>query len=101
MVHNGDSAYENQSPSEEEIEKYSLGDLSEPEAARFEEHLLICQSCQNRVAESDLYVTGVQAASAQKRREERKARNHWAFFPRWIPVLATAAVVLVLGVLGL
>ncbi len=87
--------------SEEEIEKYSLGDLSEPEAARFEEHLLICQSCQNRVAESDQYVAFVQSASARRRLEDRKPRHQWILFPRWLPAFATAGVLLFLGVLGL
>ena len=32
-------------PDEEVIEKYSLGDLSEEKVTRFEEHLLICESC--------------------------------------------------------
>ena len=55
---------------DEEIEKYSMGDISEKEASRFEEHLLICESCQNRVSESDSYVSTMQCASARIRRAD-------------------------------
>ncbi len=37
----------------EDIERYSMGDISEERCAQFEEHLLICETCRIRVAESD------------------------------------------------
>jgi len=83
---------------ESEIEKYSMGDGSEAGSSRFEEHLLICESCQNRVAENERYVSAMQCASAQIRREDlRTERRRW-FAPFLIPTLAAAASVVFLAV---
>jgi anti-sigma factor RsiW len=38
--------------------------LSEPECAFWEEHLLICARCQDRVAEADEYVHVMKSAAA-------------------------------------
>jgi len=78
---------------EEDIEKYSMGDLGEPAISLFEEHLLICESCQDRVAQSDRYVPLVQSASAEIRRKNAKwaDRSRW-LFPRWTPAFAAAAL---------
>jgi hypothetical protein len=86
---------------EGEIEKYSMGDISEEESSRFEEHLLICGSCRDRVSESDRYVSGMQGASAQIRSQGLKAARRRWFGPRVIPALATAASVLLLAAIGL
>jgi hypothetical protein len=86
---------------EEEIEKYSLGDISGEEASRFEEHLLICESCQNRVTESDRYVSAMRCASAQIRREERRTEKRKWSFPRLIPALAALAAVALTAAIGL
>jgi len=44
---------------EDEIESYSMGAVSEEECARFDEHLLVCEFCRNRVAKSDERVTAM------------------------------------------
>ena len=56
-------------PGEEVLERYSLGTLPEGELAPFEEHLLICPVCQERLAETDAYVLAVRAAAARLRKE--------------------------------
>ena len=85
---------------EEEIEKYSLGDITQDESSRFEEHLLICEFCQNRVTESDSYVSAMQRA-ARLRRDGPKTGRHGWFVRRLAPTLAAAASVLVLTAAGL
>ena len=47
---------------EELLERYSLGKLAEDESASLEEHLLICHSCQDRLAETDEFVRTIRAA---------------------------------------
>lgn len=85
---------------EQEIEKYSLGYISEEESSRFEEHLLVCESCQDRVSESDSYVSTMQSASARIRQAElRTQERRWVSRP--IPILAVAASVLFLMAVGL
>jgi len=85
---------------EEEIEKYSLGDFTEEESSRFEEHLLICESCQNSVTESDRYVAAMQGAARIRRGGLRTGRRRWLVH-RWTPTLAVAASVLLLTAAGL
>lgn len=53
----------NSHPDEGELEKYSMGDLREEED-RFEEHLLHCEHCQRRLAETDAYVAAMRRAAA-------------------------------------
>jgi hypothetical protein len=85
---------------EEEIEKYSLGDVTEEESSRFEEHLLICESCQNRVTESDSYISAMRGAARISRDGPKTGRHGW-LVRRLVPTLATAASVLVLTAAGL
>jgi hypothetical protein len=53
----------NSHPDEGELEKYSMSDLREEED-RFEEHLLHCEHCQRRLAETDAYVAAMRGAAA-------------------------------------
>jgi hypothetical protein len=39
---------------DETLERYSMNCLAEPELAEFEEHLLVCHACQDRLAREDL-----------------------------------------------
>ena len=48
--------------SEEVIEQYALGMLSEAEVGEFEEHLLVCQSCREKLAETDDFVHVIRSA---------------------------------------
>ena len=60
---------------EEACERYSMGTLSDEEAEQIEEHLLICEACRRRVAESDTYIAAMRRAAAQLRRDKRRRRD--------------------------
>jgi anti-sigma factor RsiW len=45
-----------------DLELYALDRLAEPDAAPVEEHLLICEQCQARLAGWDEYVRAMRAA---------------------------------------
>jgi len=55
----------------EDVERYSMGDLSEPDSAQFEEHLLICELCRDRVRESDEWVRAMVTAARKLRQQDR------------------------------
>jgi anti-sigma factor RsiW len=59
----------------EEAERYSLGAMSEEEAAHWEEHLLVCETCRREVAASDAYVAAMRAAAKKLRKGTKKARG--------------------------
>ena len=77
---------------EEEIERYSMGAMSEGAIALFEEHLLMCESCQCRLAETDVYVSAMREASVRLRTGPLKRGLPWLRFPRLAPVLAGMGV---------
>jgi hypothetical protein len=52
---------------EEMLDEFVMEMLSEQDCAFWEEHLLICPTCQDRVAEADEYVRVVKSAAAQFR----------------------------------
>lgn len=52
----------------EQVERYSLGEMSEEELAGWDEHLLICDPCRRQIAASDEYVAAMRKAAAQLRR---------------------------------
>jgi hypothetical protein len=84
-------------PDELQLEGYSLGTISKPEAVSLEEHLLICEACRERLSETEDYARSMQRASARARTEPRGMR--WiSGFPRLIPALAAALLVLGIGV---
>ena len=56
---------------EEAAERYSLGTLPSEEAKQIEGHLLICERCRRRVAESDAYVAAMRRAAARVRRDSK------------------------------
>jgi hypothetical protein len=49
---------------EEMLDEFVMEMLSEQDCARWEEHLLICARCQDRVAEADEYVRVMKSAAA-------------------------------------
>jgi hypothetical protein len=55
---------DNHHASEEVLERYSMDRLAEPELAGFEEHLLVCESCQDRLAREDSIRHRVRAGCA-------------------------------------
>ena len=50
-------------PDEEAVEQYSMGRLAERELAKLEEHLLVCESCQARLAHEDALRQSVRDAA--------------------------------------
>jgi len=87
--------YANCHVDEEEIERYSVGAMPEEAIALFEEHLLICESCQHRLAQTDVYVDAMRRAAARLRAEPLKRGFPWLRFPRLVPALAGMAVAIV------
>jgi hypothetical protein len=84
-------------PEETELEQYSMGTLFETRLELFEEHLLACNSCQDRLLEMEAYVNAMRSASP-KARQVRK--SPWADLfrwprPAWMVTFALSAVVLV------
>ncbi len=49
---------------EDLLEEYALGKASDGDCSPLDEHLLICRTCQNRLAEIDEYVRVMKAAIA-------------------------------------
>ena len=44
------------------LERHSMRSLPAPESDRLEEHLLVCQSCRDRLTATDEYVAAMKAA---------------------------------------
>jgi len=76
------------------MDQYALGLMPEEEISTFEEHLLLCGSCQARLAQNDAFVKAMQEAGAEYvkqtagERSDRRAR---------VPVLTTLAAGLMLA----
>jgi len=49
-------------PSDDLLERYSMGRLTEAEMTPLEEHLLICEKCRNRVMQMDLNQAAIREA---------------------------------------
>lgn len=54
--------------SEELLDDYALGRLSEPDVAPVEEHLLICAFCQERLQLTDEFIAALREAVAGRKR---------------------------------
>jgi len=69
-----------------------MGRLADPELSGFEEHLLICGQCQDRLAREDAFRQGMRVALARTPQKSAAGRS----FPvSWILVLAALAVIVV------
>jgi hypothetical protein len=77
------------------LELYSLHKLEESQLDALEEHLLVCQSCQDRARETDAYVKAVRCAASKLRREDANGREALFRYFRLQPLAAAAAVLLV------
>jgi anti-sigma factor RsiW len=53
--------------SEDVLETYAMGKLSDEDCAPLEEHLLLCCICQRRLAQTDEYIRVVKAAASRLR----------------------------------
>jgi anti-sigma factor RsiW len=83
----------------EDSERYSMGDLPEELSTQFEEHLLICEACRNRVAKSDEFVRSIERAGKQIRLGGApRRRPAWR---QWTILLAAASLLLAMVVFGL
>src|SRR5438045_3489064 len=82
-------------PSEDLLELFVLGRLKNDDLASLEEHLLLCNECQESVEEIDAFVYATRRAASQL--PPAKPRRGWVlpFVPK--PVLAGAAVLLFLA----
>jgi hypothetical protein len=74
---------DNRHASDEALERYSMSCMAGPELAEFEEHLLVCETCQDRLAREDRIrqqVRDAGAVLAPKRAAIpwRSARLGWA-----------------------
>ncbi len=89
---------ENGHVDDEAVERYSLGDSSEEESARLEEHLFVCAACRRRLTEHEAYNRAMQTAAARIR--AREAPQSWWLPPRWAGALAAAALAVVIVLAG-
>ena len=65
---------------EDELERYSMGDVGSDECARLEEHLLLCETCRERLNAHDAFTRSMADAAADWRAEHRNAeRGRWPF----------------------
>ena len=77
----------------EYLERYSRGQASEDDTARWEEHLLLCEPCQEELKHVDSFVRSMRGATA-KWRNEPEASPWWrAAWP--VPAFAALAVLLI------
>ena len=51
--------------SQDLIERYAMGKLSEQDEGPVEEHLLLCESCRRQVEEMDDFLRGFRLATAR------------------------------------
>src|SRR5512135_1844813 len=80
-------------PSEEILEEYVLGRLPDVLTAQVEEHLLICQDCQEAIRETDQFVAAFKAAAVQPAPPTAR--------PGWLVARTNLAAVLALVILAL
>jgi anti-sigma factor RsiW len=88
---------------EETLEQYCLGRLSESETEPVEEHLLLCNLCQDTLTETEQFVTAVRSALDQLE-SQPATETWWARLWRSLttlpkPVFAMAACALALIVI--
>lgn len=82
-------------PSADLLELYCLGRLQDADCASLEEHLLICASCQDQLAELDLFVTSFRAAASTPPPQARPEPGVWNWRPalNWaLPAVAAIAI---------
>ena len=81
---------------EEDLERYTMGRLAEPDLAEFEEHLLMCPQCQDRLAHEDAIRQGIQDAAPLLQRKPKTSpgwtlpRLAWAFGFAALAIVALA-----------
>ncbi len=82
------------------LESYCMNKLAGDPLDVFEDHLLVCTECQNRVTDTDSFLRGMRSALLAP--EPAAAASRWdlrQYFQMPVPVWATAAVA-VAGIVG-
>lgn len=89
-------------PTDDELELYALGRMSETQTTPLEEHLLECSACQERLRDLDEYVAAMRQALQELEADskvegiaERKHRLAWLFSvpkPVWASAMAAFVV---------
>ena len=81
---------------ESEVEQYSMDQLPEASLAHFEEHLLACDSCQDRLLEMEAYVNAVRSVSPNLRAAPQPRWRELFFrpWPAWAPAMALGVIAL-------
>jgi len=89
--------------SEDELEAYALGTLSGGELESFEEHLLICSFCRQRLNQTEAFIRVFRAAADRIEKEPKRLPLSWpeklifaSMGLRWF--WAAAALALALGI---
>ena len=85
-------------PSEEALEEYAFNRLSEKESAPLEEHLLLCQVCQERLAETDEYI-GLMKLAARELQAAPMAGRRRGLLERGFVWAGAAAAACAVGIL--
>jgi hypothetical protein len=85
---------------EELLEQYSVGCLAESQVARVEEHVLLCEACQDKLEQIDSWIMSVRRAGA---RLPAESKNLWQFWklPQFVPALAAIALLVLAAGVGL
>lgn len=84
---------------DDRMEQYSMHRLGEEESAELEEHLLLCESCRQRLEQTDALVSGIRAAATDLAKAE--AEPHPARWWGWAAGAAlAAAAILVIARVG-
>jgi|SRR5438094_6786081 len=86
-------------PDDTELEQYAMARLPEERLASFEEHLLACESCQDRLLEMETYVNAVRSVSPRLRQANRPRwrERYFGQRPTWVAAFAVGVVVLGMG----
>ena len=84
---------------ETDLELYSMKTLPEERIEPFEEHLLECEVCQDRLLETDVYINAVCSVSPKLRRANRQRWRDRLFAPRptWVAAFAFGVALLSVG----
>jgi hypothetical protein len=88
---------QNEHLGEDQLESYSIGNLAERDAVHVEEHVLICETCQDRLAGSDSWVRSIKRAALKRIQFPELAWAAWSI-PRLVPVLAALILILAAAV---
>ena len=81
-------------PVEELLEEYCFSRVSEPALSALEEHLLVCEVCQQRVENLDAEIAGLKSAMASlpQATDSTPFRDRW-HGSLWVPQLPSLAII--------